>query len=242
MHSHKKMKHKLNKLMGGAFVAASMLSVPAVSMAEEHESMVSISGNAGFMSEYIFRGVHQEESVANGGLDLSAGGFYTGVWVADVGADDGNGMEYDLYAGYIYEMESAYLGAGYTAYRYTEDWDENYDEINLYAGASMDDFSIDLSFSFGEYDGSFTDDPDDQDYTILEVSMGYGGWFANFGSWGDDAEDLGEYVEFGYGMDIGGLSVSGYIVHNELEEDSSQDGDDDEQSAVITISWGFDVI
>jgi uncharacterized protein (TIGR02001 family) len=237
------MKNKTMKILSSSLIAASMMSLSTVSMAEEAESTVSITGNAGFMSEYIYRGVYQEESVANGGLDLSMGGAYAGVWVADVGADNGDGLEYDLYFGYIHEMENFYVGAGYTAYRYTEDWDDNYDEINLYAGTSVGDFTADLTYSLGEYDGSFTTDPDDDDYSILELSLGYGGWFANFGSWGDDADDFGEYVEFGYGMDIGGISVSGYIVHNEYEDDvTTGDGDDDEQSAVITISWGFDVI
>ena len=181
------MKNKTMKLLSSSLIAVSMMSLPTLSMAEEAESSVSITGNAGFMSEYIFRGVYQEESVANGGIDFGMGGAYAGIWVADVGADDGDGLEYDLYFGYIHEMEDFYVGAGYTAYRYTEDWDENYDEINLYAGTSMGDFSADLTYSFGEYDGTF-DGPSDDDYNIIEVSLGYAGWFANFGSWGDGAE------------------------------------------------------
>jgi protein-arginine kinase len=57
------MKNKTMKLLSSSLIAVSMMSLPTLSMAEEAESSVSITGNAGFMSEYIFRGVYQEESV-----------------------------------------------------------------------------------------------------------------------------------------------------------------------------------
>ena len=46
---------------------------------------VEVTANAGFMSEYIFRGISQSDSSAMAGVDLKANGFYVGTWGADVG-------------------------------------------------------------------------------------------------------------------------------------------------------------
>ncbi len=81
---------------------------------------MDLSANLGIMSDYIYRGFHQSDAVANGGLDLTTGPFYLGTWVADL--DSGSGMEIDVYGGLSWEFDngmSAYVG--YTAYRYTED-------------------------------------------------------------------------------------------------------------------------
>ena len=43
-----------------------------------------VSGNVGWDSEYIFRGVPQADSSANGGVDWEDYGFNAGVWLADV--------------------------------------------------------------------------------------------------------------------------------------------------------------
>ena len=89
---------------------------------------IDLSANFGIMSDYIYRGFHQSDGVANGGIDLAAGPFYLGTWIADL--DSGNGIEIDVYGGLAFEFEngfSAYIG--YTAYRYTED-----DDGSLYSG------------------------------------------------------------------------------------------------------------
>lgn len=46
-----------------------------------------LSANVGFNSDYIFRGVKLSPSSANGGVDLTAGGWYVGTWLADVDVD-----------------------------------------------------------------------------------------------------------------------------------------------------------
>lgn len=86
---------------------------------------LDLSANFGIMSDYIYRGFHQSDAVANGGIDLAAGPFYLGTWLADL--DSGSGVEIDVYGGLAWEFEngfSAYIG--YTAYRYTEDDDGIY--------------------------------------------------------------------------------------------------------------------
>ena len=83
---------------------------------------LDLSANFGIMSDYIYRGFHQSDGVANGGIDLAAGPFYLGTWIADL--DSGNGVEIDVYGGLAFEFENGFSAyVGYTAYRYTEDDD-----------------------------------------------------------------------------------------------------------------------
>lgn len=86
---------------------------------------IDLSANFGIMSDYIYRGFHQSDGVANGGIDLAAGPFYLGTWIADL--DSGNGIEIDVYGGLAFEFENGFSAyVGYTAYRYTEDDDGVY--------------------------------------------------------------------------------------------------------------------
>ena len=59
-----------------------------------------LSANVGFNSDYIFRGVKLSPSSANGGVDLTEGGWYVGTWLADVDTELTNGVEIDLYGGW----------------------------------------------------------------------------------------------------------------------------------------------
>ena len=70
---------------------------------------VSLSGNVGLTSDYIWRGMTQNagDPSISGGFDLEDdSGFYLGVWAANVTADDddtvaGSGsLELDGYLGY----------------------------------------------------------------------------------------------------------------------------------------------
>ena len=79
--------HKKALLTTAILTAA---AIPAVSNAE-------MSANAGIVSDYVFRGIFQEDSAPYGGFDYGhESGFYAGVWGSDVGL----GLEVDLYFGY----------------------------------------------------------------------------------------------------------------------------------------------
>ena len=121
--------------------------------ADSHEW--SFSSNMGFMSDYIYRGVHQAGSSGYGGFDLEYGNFYIGTWFADLQEGGWNtnthrGFEYDVYAGIGFDITdamSAYVG--YTIYRYTDKganaFDDDYDEFNIGVSFAMtDDLSISL--------------------------------------------------------------------------------------------------
>jgi len=53
---------KINSLVLGATMAASLMSVSGASVA-------GVSANVGFVSDYYFRGVYQASSSASAGLD-----------------------------------------------------------------------------------------------------------------------------------------------------------------------------
>ena len=106
------------------------------------------SANLGYMSDYYFRGVFQKSSSANGGLDYEKGGFYAGVWAADVGGGStGDGLEVDGYFGYGGLVGNFSYGIGFTGYYYTGDFDDTYQEINLSAGYGF----VTLDVALGEY-------------------------------------------------------------------------------------------
>lgn len=193
----------------------------------------SVTANLGMMSDYIFRGVPQAESVANGGVDLEVGGFYLGTWAADVN----DGLEVDVYAGYGMEFEGGFsAGVGFTGYYYTGDFDDTYQEINLSVGWNF----LSIDYAIGEYDNF---DGPTQDYDFLSVTAEYEGFYALFGSFGDDSD--GDYWEIGYGTDVAGFDVTGSIVFS--DEDLSGIADSNgvaqrDESFVLSISKSFDIL
>jgi uncharacterized protein (TIGR02001 family) len=113
----------LTKFISAAAIAAGSLGVSSVASAD-------VSYNIGYVSEYYYRGIYQKNSSASAGIDYEEGGFYAGAWTADVG----DGLEYDLYAGYGMDIGDLSVGVGFTGYYYTDDWDETYEEVNLSVG------------------------------------------------------------------------------------------------------------
>jgi len=175
----------------------STAALPAVSGAE-------LTANVGWVSDYIFRGIFQEDSSAYGGLDYASdSGIYAGIW----GADVGSGLEYDLYFGYGGSIgETGGFTIGYTGYFYTEDdpleptvFDDTYQELNL--GISFGIFALD--HAIGEYDGFGT--PADYTFSTLTISPEVGPYYS-YNTFGDDF--AGDYIEIGYGFSVMDLDVS----------------------------------
>ncbi|HUO66935.1 MAG TPA: TorF family putative porin [Gammaproteobacteria bacterium] len=124
------------------------ISALALAVTVPATSFAGVTGNIGFVTDYIFRGIFQAASSAYAGADYSGDkGFYAGTWWADVN----QGTETDIYGGWTGGSDKVKFKAGYTGYRYLDNFDGNYDEINLglYAGI----FSLDVAV--GQYDPSF---------------------------------------------------------------------------------------
>ncbi|MCL1038449.1 TorF family putative porin [Shewanella corallii] len=83
-----------------------------------------VSGNIGFTSNYLWRGVSQtaDDAAIQGGVDYGhESGFYAGTWVSNVDFGDGTSYEMDLYAGFEGEFGDGFgYDVGYLYYGYPD--------------------------------------------------------------------------------------------------------------------------
>ncbi len=181
------------------------------------------SANLGFASEYYYRGIFQESTSANGGIDYEKGGFYAGTWAADVG----DGLEVDGYFGYGFDLGDVDLTVGFTGYYYTGDFDDTYQELNLGAGFGL----LTLDIATGEYENF---DGPTQNYTFYSLTLEKNGFYGKFGGFAQDFE--GEYFEAGYGTTIAEVDLAlSLIVSNEKLVGA------DDEAIVFTLSKSFDL-
>ena len=210
------------KIMAKALALASLLSA---SMFATTTAVAETSYNVGYVSEYYYRGIYQKNSSASAGVDFEEDGLYVGAWTADVG----EGLEYDLYAGYGTEVGDVSLGIGYTGYFYTDDWDETYQEVNLSAGYGP----VSIGYSIGEWDGD-----GGTDYDFLEIGIDLGaGFYGTYGSFGDEFE--GDYVEIGYGTTVSEIDLGVAIIFPSDDLQGDEDSDADDEAIVFSIGKSF---
>ena len=185
------------------------------------------SANLGFASDYYYRGLFQKSSSASGGVDFGAGGFYAGVWAADVGGDIApDGVEIDGYFGYGLDVGSVSLSAGYTGYYYTGDFDDTYQEINLGAGIGI----LSLDVAIGQYENF---DGPTNDYVYYALTLEKNGFYGKYGGFTQDFE--GEYIEVGYGTSVSDIDLGVNLLFS--NEDLSGDAN---EAVVFTIGKTFD--
>lgn len=211
--------------MTAAFAPALVLvlaAAPAPALATD------FSANIGYNSEYIFRGIPQKSSSAMGGLDLTAGGFYLGTW----GADVGDGLEIDYYGGYRFAIGEFNFGVGGTWYTYTDDFDDDYKEVNLSAGWSFLTFDA----AVGTYDNF--GEPS-QDYEYYSLTAAYNGFYGRVATFENDFD--GSYYEAGYGntLTVQDTELFDYSLAV-IYSDSTLLGGDSDTNLVFTVKKVFD--
>lgn len=183
-----------------------LATTAAVSAQAVATNIEGLTANVGVVSQYIFRGVVQTDTAsASAGIDYENSGFYIGTW----GADVQDGLEIDAYGGYANELESG-LGysLGFTTYQYTGNFDTSYNEVNLSLSYGM--FS--LSYNVGEWE---VEGGADQDYDFLSATVEHKGFYATYGTWGDDFD--GDYLEVGYGTEVSGFDIGVALIANSKE-------------------------
>ncbi|AFU99775.1 TorF family putative porin [Simiduia agarivorans] len=217
------------KLVAKTFLAGAVLAAATVTSTAQAADW---SANIGFNSEYYYRGILQAPSSANGGVDVEAGGFYAGVW----GADVSDGLEIDLYAGYNFEVnDDLSFTVGFTDYEYTGEFDTYYREINL--AASFGFLSVGYSDGIHGVDGG-----DDNEYGFWEVTAEHNGFYGKVAGYTKDFE--GEYLEFGYGTTVSDIDLGAALIFNskELSDQTGGNGQPTEgQAFVFSISKSFDL-
>lgn len=160
-----------------------------------------ISGNLGFMSDYLVGGLYQTGSAAYTGIDIARGGVYAGTRLADLD----EGIEYDLYAGYRRTFDNGFsAGVSAAGYFYSDEFDKTYTEQAVHLSYRW--LAVDLVS--GTWDGDLdpgTAGDQNADYTFAAVKVGdrvyakYGG----FGAFGGDFK--GRYLALGYVKNVGDL-------------------------------------
>jgi uncharacterized protein (TIGR02001 family) len=108
-----------------AAAIASSFGVPSFALAQD--SVHTLSGNLGFFSQYIFRGIKQTDGkpALQGGFDYAhKSGFYAGTWasnvswLADAGAYTASSLEWDFYGGYKGSLGDFGYDVGLLSYVY----------------------------------------------------------------------------------------------------------------------------
>ncbi len=205
-------------------IALSSTLVTCAFFSTTASAVEGLSANAGVVSQYFFRGVAQTDTAsASAGVDYENGNFSVGTWVADVQ----DGLEVDFYGSYGLELDGGFgLSAGFTSYQYTGDFDTQYNEINL--GASYEFLSIAYSVGTWEVEAGA-----DQDYTFLAVTAEHEGFYATYGTWGDEFD--GDYIELGYGTEVSGFDLGVALIANSKE----LNGGEADESLVLSIGKSF---
>lgn len=203
---------------------------------------VELTGNAGVVSEYVFRGVPSSDgsAAAQGGLDVDWGnGFYLGTWGSAVDFDGADGVEVDFYGGYGGEIGDFSYGIGATLYTYTDEADEDYQEINLSGGWKW--FTVD--YAKGEYDAL---GGPDVDYDFWSITAEYEGLYAKFGSLGDDlfAGVNSDYYEAGYTgtVTVADEDIFDFSISWVASDAGLLIGSTSENRLIFGITKGFDIL
>jgi len=121
-----------------------------------------IEGNAGVVSNYMWRGMTQtdDKAAVSGGLDLSTeSGFYAGTWASNIDFGDAASYELDLYAGFAGETAGGMsYDFGYIAYLYPDAGAADYDFAELYASLGYGPISVTYSFQVDDSANSYETD------------------------------------------------------------------------------------
>lgn len=151
-------------------LAAGLATLAAPASAADPE----FSANVGVVSDYVFRGVSQtsENAALQGGVDMTYGSFYAGVWGSNVDFGDDTGAEVDLYGGYRTEAAGYALDFGVVGYLYPKEPDgADYNFVEFKAAASRavgpatigaavyyspDFFGVDETATYIELNGAFS--------------------------------------------------------------------------------------
>ena len=208
--------------LAAALMAGTILATPALA--------VTIKGNIGATSDYVWRGDTQSKGDASisGGIDVDFGnGFAVGVWTASLGgnqSDEGSAnYETDLYGSYSFDVGSIGMEVGYIAYQYpgVAESDQDFEEYYVTA-----DFGV-LSVSYFRLDDAENATTKAEDGKYLSIDTGF------------ELED-GWSLGLHYGLEdkkgaSGDTDTAISLSKGEVTFTVSGDEDDDTRAVV---SWG----
>lgn len=148
---------------------SALFALPA--LAEEPASPHTITGNVGFVSDYVFNGISQNyrTPALQGGFDYShSTGLYLGTWASNVSGNQytNASMEWDVYGGYngkvgddlSYQLGlMAVMYPGGKAYTTTVDTYKKWDTSEVIVGATWKGLNLKYTHTLSDWYGISTD-------------------------------------------------------------------------------------
>ena len=217
----------MNKLLKNVLAVAA-LSTSVVVQAD-------LTANAGFVSDYYFRGANLGDGGAYGGIDYEMNGLYVGTWIIDDGSAGNDGLETDFYLGYGMDVsDSVSFSVGYTRYEYTYSSDFEH-EMNLILGVGA--FGFEYSFGKDEDLGAAETD---YDYTAVSWSGDVFG--LTYGDFDNSDTDTGyAFIELSASGEVAGLDAT-VTMGNQIDaQTAGVPGKTGDGYIVIDLSKSFDL-
>ena len=195
---------------------------------------VSVSGNAAIQTDYIWRGMTQNDgqNSVNVGLDVDfENGFYVGTWGAAVDVGEST-LELDYYGGYTFEMGGIGVNIGAIQVKYdqnnTSDFSENYIALSL-------PMNVGLHYSEGDELGDYAEISWGMDVGAGSLAVAYGDMDSSNGSAAANTADGGSHTTIGYSIPAGDLTID--LSYSDFHGDTNANGTSSDQDAVVlTIS------
>ena len=203
---------------------------------------VSVSGNAAIQTDYIWRGMTQNDgqNSVNVGLDVDfENGFYIGTWGAAVdvakastaaGQTPANStLELDYYGGYTFEMGGIGVNIGAIQVKYDGNNDMDFSENYIALSLPM---NVGLHFSEGDELGDYAEISWGMDVGVGSLAIAYGDMDSSSPT---AAPDGGSHTTVGYSIPAGDLTVE--LSYSDFKGDTNANGTMADQDAVVlTIS------
>lgn len=200
-----------------------------------------IAATAGVASMYLWRGqdLGDGSPAVFGDLTYSTGGFYTGIWGSS--GDNAWGSEYDLFAGYGFNLGEVEFDLSVWNYNYSD-----LGESNATFG-DMTDVILTVGFggfTFGYYDtvandGDFTPGSElaspyrGEGYEYYSLAYAFDKFTAKVGYADPEEKDLAGFQAAGFASEFDGDYVHvdlGYAYNDNLSFTLSQIVDSDEEA------------
>ena len=164
---------------------------------------------------------------------MEMGSMYVGTWWADVD----EGVEYDIYAGFNFELMGLPMYLGATGYYYSDNFDGDYEELNT--GVDLGFASIDYAFA-GEFTAQAKDGGAKSDYEHFTITAGVPMTSLDF-TYGTFQDELtGHYYELSYGATVSGVDVGVVLGRNSDDSTTSSDKAGNEaDTTYATFSLGY---
>ena len=115
------------KLLNTTALAGTAALVLLVSAGAASAQDATVSANIAVTSDYVFRGFSQtnEDPAIQGGVDITKGNFYMGIWASNVDFSDSTEAEVDGYGGFRGEVGGFAVDVGLIGYGYISSPDDS---------------------------------------------------------------------------------------------------------------------